>query len=274
MNFKEHNEEVRRVWKAYHAGKPIRIPVMAGIGSRFYMMNPEYNTKGFTYEKCIKNPDLMFEMQANFDRVRRFHVVADHMMGYPEEEGGWSIAVDFQNCFETAWYGSEIKYPSNECPYPAPLLNDDNKEMLFEKGIPDPFGGFCQMGKEYYERFLELKKDFILDGYPVANISVPFTSTDGPFTIACDLMGAAKACILLLEEPEYMEQLFSYITDATIQRVKAWRKYLGQPERSKSYGLCDDSIMLLSHDMYMEFILPHHKKLYSSLSTMEEPSLI
>jgi len=274
MNFKEHNAEVKKIWKSFDEGNPIRMPMIIGVGSRFYMLNEKLNTKKISYQQYMSDPDIMFEVQAEFDRYKRFHIVADHMMGYPEEEGGWETGIDFQNCFEAAWFGSEIKYPENDCPYPAHLLNDDNREMLFEKGIPDPFEGWCGRARDYYERFLEKQREYVLDGYPVSKIAVNYVHTDGPFTVACDLLGPSEACILLCEDPDYMHQLLNYITDSVINRVKAWRKYLGQPELSAFYPFADDSIMLLSNDMYKEFILPYHKKLVKSLSTMTEPGII
>lgn len=274
MNFKEHNEEVRKVWKTFEEGNPVRIPMIAGTSARYFVLDPHINTRKASFQEYTENPDLMFEMQAEFDRYKRFYIAGDHMMGYPEEEGGWLVNIDFQNYSEAAWFGCEVKYPKDESPYPAHFLNEDNKEMLFEKGIPDPFGGIYAMGKEYYERFQERKKDYILDGYPVAHIGDPFIFTDGPFTLACDLFGAAEACILLCEEPEYMHQLFDYITESVIQRIKAWRKYLGKPEISETFSFADDSIMLLSQEMYREFILPYHKKLLKGVSTMEKPGMV
>ena len=45
---------------------------------------------------------------------------------------------------------------------------------------------------------------------------------------------------------------------------------MGQPAVTKSFGFADDSIMLLSGEMYREFVLPYHKRLAQALSTMEE----
>lgn len=274
MDFKEHNREVHEVWRSYEEGDPVRMPMMAGTSPRFYVLNSQVNPEKVSFEEYTKNPELMFRMQAEFDRYKRLNIVGDHMMGYPEEEGGWLACIDFQNYHEAAWLGCEVKYPKNESPYPAPFLNEDNREILFEKGIPDPFEGIYARGMEYYERFQELKKGYILDGYPVEHIGLPFECTDGPFTLACDLFGAAEACTLLYEDPEYMHRLLEYLTKAVIQRIRAWRKYLGRPQLSETFHFADDSIMLLSPEMYREFVLPCHKKLLQGVSTMEAPGQI
>ena len=274
MDYKKHNEEVRRVWKTFEAGEPVRIPMIAGISARYFVLNPRTNPKKISFQEYTENPDLMFEMQAEFDREKRFHIMGDHIMGYPEEEGGWLVCIDFQNYFEAAWFGCEVKFPKNEVPFAVPLLDEDNREMLFEKGIPDPFEGINAVGREYYERFLERKKNYVLEGYPVKYIGTPFECTDGPFTLACELLGAGEACTLLYEEPEYMQKLLDYITESVIQRIKAWRKYLGHPEISDTFNFADDSVMLLSKEMYKEFVLPYHRKLLEGVATMKQPGMV
>lgn len=275
INFAEHNNEVREIWRTFWAGNPIKIPVIAGTSDRFFVQNPNTNPRGISFREYTENPDVMFEMQANFDRYKRFHVLGDHMMGYPEEEEGWEVHIDFQNYYEAAWFGCKVEFPEHEVPYAVPLLNENNREMLFEKGLPDPFSGLMARGKEYYERFMERKKTFLLDGYPVSRIQMNWLyGTDGPFTIACELLGPAEMCALIYEEPDYVHQLMDYITEAIIARIKAWRRYLGQPEFSDSFGFADDSILMISKEMYREFVLPYHKKLIRGVSTMKLPGQI
>lgn len=272
MDFKRHNQEVKEIWRTFDEGNPIKMPMVAGTSDRFFVLNPNTNPGNVTFREYTDNPDLMFEMQAGFDRYRRFSVLGDHRMGYPEEdEEGWTVNIDFQNYYEASWFGCEVKFPGREVPYAVPCLTDDNREMLFEKGIPDPFSGIMGKGREYYERYQERKRTFTLDGYPVSHIQMFFTGTDGPFTVGCELLGPANLCVLLYEDPEYVHRLMDFITEATIARMKAWRKYLGFPEISESFDFADDSVMLLSEEMYREFVLPYHKKLMHGLSTMQVP---
>ena len=270
IDFKEHNRESKKIWDAFNKGAPIKVPVIAGTSDRFFVQNPNTNPQKVSFREYTENPDLMFEMQANFDRYKRFNVLGDHMMGYPEEdEGGWHVNIDFENYFDAGWFGAKIEFPHDAVPYAVPLLDDDNRQMLFDKGIPDPFSGLMARGREYYERFMELKKTFLLDGYPVSHIQMNWLGTDGPFTIACELLGPANMCIYLCEEPEYVHQLMEFITESLIMRTKAWRLYLGQPEIQPYFFLADDSILLISTEMYKEFVLPYHKKLLSSLTTAD-----
>ena len=56
------------------------------------------------------------------------------------------------------------------------------------------------------------------------------------------------------------------MTQATIQRLKAWRRYLGQAEIQPSLAFADDSIAMLSPAMYREWVMPCHKQLIDALA--------
>jgi uroporphyrinogen-III decarboxylase len=155
-------------------------------------------------------------------------------------------------------------------PYAVPLLNDDNKNFLFDRGLPDPFGGFMAKAREYYDYFTERSKTTLIGGQKINRVGAPFTGMDGMFTIACELRGADKLCMDMLEESDFYHALMDYLTEATIIRLKAWRAYMGQDEISESFNFADDSIMLLSRDMYRDYVLPYHKKLALATSTMQK----
>ena len=267
-DFKEHNRQTRRLWEDFHKGTHQRVPMIAGVSDRYYVLNPVTNPKGVSFYDYSNDPDLMFDMQCAFSEYARFHIPGDHEMGIPEE--GWTVNVDFQNYYEAAWYGCQVRFPEGEVPFAVPLLGDDNKEQLFAQGLPDPFGGFMAKAKEYYDRFRERMKDKTILGQRITGLGAWFTTTDGPFTVACELRGADKLCVDIYEDPDFYHQLMDYLTESIIQRMKAWRAYMGQPEVTKSFGFADDSIMLLSREMYREYVLPYHKRMAQALSTMEE----
>ncbi|MHB8962029.1 MAG: uroporphyrinogen decarboxylase family protein [Saccharofermentanales bacterium] len=267
-DFKEHNKEVNEVWDSFHAGDPIRMPVIVDTSDRYYVLNRTTNPRNISFREYSGDPRVMFELQKGFEPYFRTQIPGDHEMGLPAD--GWYISVDFQNYYEAAWLGAEVAYPDNQVPYARQLLNDDNKYMLFEKGIPDPFSGFLAKARDYYDQFTEWQKDTLIEGLPVKHIGVPFCGTDGMFTLACELRGAGNICIDMMEEPDYYHQLMDYLTEATIRRLKAWHIYRGEEPVHKSYGFADDSIMLLSKDQYREFVLPYHKRLLNAMCTMEE----
>lgn len=268
MDYKQHNKEVRKLWEDFKKGTHSRMPMITGISDRFFVMNKNTNPRNVSFYDYTMNPQLMLDMQCAFSEYDRFNIVGDREMGIPEE--GWSVHVDFQNYYEAAWYGAKVEFPKDEVPFAVPFLGDDNKEELFCKGIPDPFGGFMAKAKEYYDFFCEKTKERTILGQKITGIETWFTGTDGMFTLACELRGADNLCIDMLEDPDYYHKLMDYLTESTIARMRAWRKYRGEPEIHKAFWFADDSILLLSKEMYKEYVLPYHKRLAEGLSTMEE----
>lgn len=268
MDFKTHNQEVKAVWDSYHAGNPIRMPMITGISDRFFVLNKATNPRNVSFHEYSNDVDLMFDMQCAFSEYAKFNIVGDHEMGIPEN--GWLVNVDFQNYYEAAWLGAEVRFPEGEVPFAMPFLNDDNKDALFCKGIPDPFGGFMAKAQQYYDRFKERAAKTTILGQAITDVGAWFTGTDGMFTIACELRGADNICIDMYEDPDYYHQLMDYLTECTISRMKAWRKYMDLPEVAQEFWFADDSILLLSPDMYREFVLPYHKRLGKALSKMEK----
>jgi uroporphyrinogen-III decarboxylase len=260
MDFEKHNAEVDEVWKAYHAGSPSRVPMILGISSRYTILGRDANPKGISFEDYFLNPDVMFEHQLQHQWWIRHNLIADHPMGLPDE---WAVNVDFQNSYEAMWFGCELKFMEGECPDTVPLLKDDNKRELFDRGIPDPFGGWMAKNWEYLDHFAERAKDTEFMGRPVKAGAPTACGTDGIFTVACNIRGATQVCLDMYTDPDYYHELMTYILEATIARVKAYRKRLGQPVESRALGYADDSILLLSEAAYREFVLPYHKRYFA-----------
>jgi len=58
IDFEKHNEEVKRVWEAYRAGRPYRAPVVISANSRIYLLNPALNEEGIGFREYTYDPDL------------------------------------------------------------------------------------------------------------------------------------------------------------------------------------------------------------------------
>ena len=268
MDFKAHNREVQKIWDAWEKGNPIRMPMITGVSDRYFVLGRETNPANVSFYDYSRDKALMFDMQCDFARWRQFNIIGDHEMGVPE--AGYVVNVDFQNYYEAAWLGCEVRYPEGEVPYAVPLLNNDNKNMLFDQGLPDPFSGFLAKAKEYYDFFVEKAKRTLIGGIKISRVGAAFTGLDGMFTIACELRGADLLCIDMFEDPDFYHTLMEYLTQATIKRLRAWRVYTGEPEICTSFNFADDSIMLLSREMYRDYVLPYHRKLALGISTMEK----
>ena len=267
VDFEQHNTEVKEVWDAYHRREPIRVPIIFGINPRYTMFGHEANPRGIEFEEYSNDPQIMMERQLEHQDWVRHNVPQDAEMGLPKN--GWNVYVDFQNYYEAAWFGCEMRYYPGQVPDVTPLLKDDDKKrMLFDRGIPDPFtGGAMKKNWAFYDYFKKKQeKSYTWKGLPIANIGLAGAGTDGPVSIACNLRGATEFMTDLLADTEYALQLLDYITEATIIRIKAYRQKLGQPLKTDGWGFADDSIQLISPKMYKEYILPFHKRLIDEFS--------
>ncbi|MDH7601381.1 MAG: uroporphyrinogen decarboxylase family protein [Armatimonadota bacterium] len=265
VDFEAHNEEVKRVWEAYNAGKPIRVPMMLGVNPRVILLNPELNSEGITFADYMSDPDIMAAVQLRTQSYVRHNLMQDAEMGPPST--GWSISIDTQNTFEAAWFGAMIVYRDRQVPVTEPMLGDDDKHKLFDRGIPDPFeGGMAAWNWRFYEHMLANKSHYVQDGQPVVSVTPAGLGTDGPMTVAANLRGTTQICEDIYEDPDYVHQLLDYITSATIDRIKAYRKALGLELKPQCWWFADDSIELLSPETYREFVLPYHKTLLNELA--------
>lgn len=269
-DFCHHNEEVSRLWSDFNQGINSRVPMILGFSSRYFMFNNITNPEHITYEDYSSDPELMVRMQMRFAEYERTKIFSDKEMGIPEE--GWDLSIDFQNYYEGAWLGCPIRYFEGNVPSAVAFLDDDKKRSIFSKGIPDPFSGIFGIGRDYYEKINSNLSKYSHAGRPVRSFRpLSFLGTDGPFTLFCELRGATNACLDIYEDPEYFTELMDFITTATVSRLKAWRRYLGEPELSTGSGFADDSIAMLSPEQYREFILPYHKRLINELTTGDRP---
>ncbi len=270
MDFAAHNAEVVEVWKAYGAGRPSRTPIMLGTNTRYFMLDAHANDMGVGFEDYTNDPDLMFDVQLRFERWKRFNLLQDAPLGPPER---WRVRVDLQNFYEAAWFGCPIEYMDDQVPDTRPAFTDE-PERVMEKGMPDPLSGVCGMAWSYYERFRErAERETYLDRPIEVDPGGLGESTDGVMTVACNLFGADFVCTAMVEEPQRLNTLFDFITQATIERSRALRQRIGTPFPVPRYGFADDSIALISTEMYRQHVLPHHRTLCDAMSD-EQPRCI
>lgn len=263
----EHNAEAKAVWEAYRAGKPTRVPVMVSTNERCTLKDPIYNPRGLQYDQVFADPQLMLERQLEHQMWLRSQPWQDAEMGMPEK--AWDTSPNFLNIYEAAWYGCPIVFITSQIPDSEPILSDeDSKRRLFDQGIPDPFNSpFARQTWAAYEHFLARRQEgWTWQGLPLGAIHPPLCGTDGPVTVACNLRGATEFLEDLACDPDYAEELMAYITEATITRIRAINDRVGHPQRWGSFWFADDSIQLISTQMYVDQVLPHHKKLVDAFS--------
>lgn len=260
MDYTQHNEEQAAVWAAYHAGKPTRVPVNISVTDCFALQESSLNPKRNTFEEYFTDPAIMFEMQLESQYWASMNLPGDRQRGLPEE---WVIFPYFQNVTDAAWLGAELYfYDDGGTPATRRLLDEDNKRMLFDRGIPDPFSGILGIGRDFNDYYKERAEKDAFHDRPI-RVSEFFQgfSTDGPFTVACNLRGATDFCLDLYEDPDYAQELLAFIVESTLRRRKAWCEFYDLPLSRGGLWLPDDSIAMLSCEAYIELVLPHHKRL-------------
>jgi hypothetical protein len=270
-NFAAHNQESASLWEAFGKNAHGRVPIRLNNNPRMLLLDPAYNTRGLTYREYMHDPDLMAQVQLEWQYWNRFLLPTDAPRGFPEQ---WAVAVDFENHYDAAWFGCPIHFRNGQVPDATPILNDDNKRMMFDRGLPDPFGG------EWAERacaFIDHWREQSAQGWtflerPVARPEwAPFESNDGVFTVAACLRGPTGLCTDMLGDPGYAHELMAYVYEALAMRRRAWRQKMGRsPGKQDGFFWADDSIALLSTEQYREFVLPWHKRIYDEFATEKD----
>lgn len=264
FDFARHNEEIDVMWAAYRSGRPTRTPIFFGLNTRFLILTKEPNPRKVPFDVYMGSPDAMFDLQLEFQRWTRHNVIMDWPMGLPD---AWGIAPDFQNCYEACWFGCKMRFTEDQ----VPAAHADFRgcpERVMENGLPDPFGGFLAKGLEYYQRYQERAASEEYEGRPIQALPPGYgIGTDGPMTVACNLFGADWVCEAMAAEPERLHVLLDFIMTATIERMKAWRKFHNLPWPVDDFWFADDSIALISTRMYREHILPYHRRLLDEFAT-------
>ncbi|MGB9677380.1 MAG: uroporphyrinogen decarboxylase family protein [Candidatus Ratteibacteria bacterium] len=265
IDFERHNQEVKKLWNDFKNGNPSRVPVTFSMNSRMILMNKELNKWKYTWKEFFENPDVRWEVELNFQKWVRFNVLQDSQMGYPENE--WNgINICYQNCDEAMYFGCPLVYPENDMPFILPILKDD-KRKLYKMKLPDVFENpVYKIALEHYYYLEEKRKNYDFEDIPVGKTSIFGSGTDGPLTVACNLRGANEIMTDFYEDPQYIHDLLSFITDETIRRIKKVKEFLGISYPDKCWGFADDSIELISTDMYKEFVMPYHLKLLKEFS--------
>jgi uroporphyrinogen-III decarboxylase len=270
LDFAAHNTEVQQVWQALNEGRPIRTPIVVGTNSRYFLFNGQANPSGISFQEYSENPRIMFDSQLQFQRWSRHNILQDAQLGLPQR---WSLTPDFQNYYEAGWFGCPIVYLNGQVPDTTPGFTD-RPERIMDQGLPDPFGGLLARGWDYFEQFKEMAAHQTYCDIPIDVTTPGFgLGTDGVMTVACNLFGPEFVCTTMVAEPQRLHRLFEFITEATIQRMTAWRKRTGISLNVKDFGFADDSIALISTAMYRQHVLPHHRRLCDALCPAGQRSI-
>lgn len=255
------------MWKAFAENRHHRAPVRFNTNPRMVMLNPDYNPDAVSYEAYFHEPATMAAGVFAWQYWMRHFLPGDHEHGLPE---AWQPWFDIQNTYDATWLGCDIFYRDDQVPDTLPLLNEDNKYILFDNGIPDPMSGeWPQRALDFYHYCDDLRAlGWEWLGRPIGNpLPHSYIGNDGIFTAAATLRGATHVCEDILADPDYVHTLLQFLYEAFRTRMRAWREYFGIPIPCDHFALADDAIQYLSEEQYREFVLPWHVKLYGEFAT-------
>jgi len=260
MDFEKHNEEVHELWAGYRQGRPARVPVLWHMNSRMWLLNPQLNTKGYTFEDYYGNPAVALEVELQYNKWRRLEVMEDAEKGLPDS---WHVSMCGQNVLGAGWLGSKIIYRENAVPHVEPDLLA-TKEALADADIPDVRARAMRSAWEFRDYCLDqIAKGYEFEGRPLAGVGWP--GVEPPLTMAYLLRGPNELLIDLYEDPEYFRALLQYTTDAYLAFRKKVLELQGISEKPKHGGCGDDAIELISVEQFNEFVYPHHKRILDTL---------
>jgi hypothetical protein len=268
IDFTQHNEEAQAVWAAYRAGRPTRVPVTLCTDTRFFVLNDEFNPgEKMSFQDYSEDPLVMMDFQLRAAEWRALHVAphCDDQAGLPDK---FTVTVDMQRYFDAGFFGAELEYRPGQTPDTRPILAGDDKNRLFDRGLPDPLtGGVFAKGHRFYRAMAErVHAGFTYWGRPVELEPSGLLGHDGPLTVATNLRGT-ELYADFYADPDYVRQLLDFIAEGTIARIRAQRRFFGLPEVADTWSYADDDVQLLSTDMVREFVVPVHRKLKAALTT-------
>ena len=264
-DFAIHNEEVGRVWNAYRAGRPIRVPMFFGTQVRYTMHPDRQTTTPMSWQEYWSSPENMLRRQLEHQEWCAFHLWQDAAMGLPEH---WTVWVDFQNVYEAAALGCPIQYCGGQTPDTLPLPLEESGRALIERGPPDPFESpFWARVWEFHAALEKIAASgYEYRGRPIRVGGPSGMGTDGPLTGACNVRGAMQFCVDLLEDPPFADDFLAFLVETTIRRIRAFRERMGQPVVENGFGFADDSLALLSTEMARERLVPHYRRLIDAFA--------
>ena len=107
-----------------------------------------------------------------------------------------------------------------------------------------------------------------------SDLPVGFTDCQGPLSTAFQIAGYDKLCYWMYDHPDHVHKLMALVTDALITWVTFQKERTGQPLQGANYPLSvkvpegyggvwmsDDDSVIMSADLYNEFVRPYNEKL-------------
>ncbi|MEI6808574.1 MAG: uroporphyrinogen decarboxylase family protein [bacterium] len=259
------DSEKEAVWKAYWDRKPTRVPLRWNTNIRIILLNPALNPERYTFEQYFKDPIVTMTIQARHQEycATVLSQVCDNSGKIPEK---WSCGVDTLNTYDGAYFGAPVVYDAGQVPSNVSFMTEADVDGFLGRDFSRPLENpWVQEKLKFREEMVKAARDFEYAGrgVDVRHFEVGF---DGPVTIGAVLMGT-DLFSLLGAEPEKAIAFMRKIMEAVVVRNQTLTNLHGKWQKGDWGWAADDSIQLLSAEMYEKLILPLHEWWYSAIST-------
>ncbi|MDO8587202.1 MAG: uroporphyrinogen decarboxylase family protein [Armatimonadota bacterium] len=252
---------MEQLWSDFRLGRNTRVPVTFACDEQVWL-----KVSGHTFREFYTDPGIHLKAQLEGRRWFCENVAGDMATGLPDQ---WVVSVQLW-MEENEFLGCEVKYQENDYAWGLPL-SLDREGLLDHLSNLDP-DERARSGSAFkmYQALRELADGMEYAGRPVV-IAPPGVSTHGVFTKAAEIRGLEAFCQDLYEAPDYASRLLDIVTEKTVGRIKAWQRLtqgtdidLPSPD---GFGCCDDSLALISAELYERAVLPAHERLFSMMTT-------
>jgi len=150
------------------------------------------------------------------------------------------------------WHFDETGYPRFDYDHPPLTKPEDLSKMK----MPDFYtSGLMPLILRMYEEMKELLDDDFLVKFPDWLM--------GPFGVACEMRGFSNFLTDLVLEPQFAQDLLTFIVESRKQWTRQCNEYLGLINRTRgTLGNDDVACPTLSPKIYAEQILPFERDLH------------
>ena len=255
----------KQLWEDYAQRRPARVPLRWSLNPRIILLDPALNPEGWSFAEYYRDPAVTLRVQARFQEylATTLSRTCDFQSQLP---AAWNFRVDCQNIYDTAYFGAIPQFEPGQVPATTPPYTLEQVDEFLARDFSQPLENpWIKERLQFHAALVREAATFTYQGRrgKVAPLLFGF---DGPLTVATDLFGT-DLFLFLAMEPEKSQRLLQAIAQACLTRNQALCRLFDQPVRSESANLADDSIQLISTEMYAELVLPVHAFWYDQSST-------
>ena len=248
----EHNREVREVWAAFDAGRPIRVPVIFSGARILYLSENQVD-----YRTYYEDPDEMFRLQLEWQRRERELPLGDTILGEAPES--WSVSVDFHPVASATCFGCPVMFRPDAVP--AHESMHLSREQCRKLSLPDTIGSGLlprhRAFSDHFDRLCANGRTFL--GRPVQRTKPTLPSTGGGiFSTALDIRGA-EIMSDMYEDAAFVHWFLEQIAEWRFDLHRTWSRldgmeyWLDQPGDG-TIEITDHGIDMLSPELYDRFL--------------------